>query len=42
MTQAEHDLQALVQRQVSVFQLSDIRLRAALIVALRQFRGQRR
>jgi hypothetical protein len=42
MSQEEHDLQLLVQKQLSVFQLSDERLRRVLIIALGHLRGNRR
>lgn len=38
----QEDLQALVNRQVSVFEISDKRVREALIVALGALRGNNR
>lgn len=39
MSKAENDLTQLLNRQVSVFQLNDNRLREVLIVALRAMRN---
>ena len=42
MSEGERDLQLLVQKQVSVFQLNDERLRRVLLLALGHLRGNRR